>query len=491
VDTALTLRTLPADPETLRSLFLFEALAEEQLGPLVDNAQLIDVDTGRIFAEGDPARFFYVLVDGELAVSKRAGERDVETHRTTHRGTYCGATAAFIECPPEEYTFTVRVVSPSLLVRIDAEFFGEFMRTHYNLAVHMLQGLIVDHEGVHQIIDQQHRIAAAATISAGLMHGLNNPVGAITRVAAQLRRRHNEAHQNRLYAFLPRTAAAVYDALRCGAEVAAAAANASALEVADQEEAMCNWLAAHAVDEPWDIAPVLVAAGLDMAWLHHADAALTKVDAGSALPAVIAGIADSIDTRLLIDELSSASAEVSALVESAREYSQLDSSPLVLADIHGLLDSTLTVLSTVVGTEITVAKVYAAGVPPIACYAGELNQAWTNIIQNAVDAVQSAHTEGGLITIRTAVIDDINLQVEIGDNGPGIPSEVRERVFQPFFTTKPVGKGIGMGLDLAWRVIVGRHGGTLNVESAPGATRFIARIPLQRRRPSDLSICSG
>src|SRR5689334_8247008 len=119
-----------------------------------------------------------------------------------------------------------------------------------------------------------------------------------------------------------------------------------------------------------------------MAWLHHADAALTKVDAGSALPAVIAGIADSIDTRLLIDELSSASAEVSALVESAREYSQLDSSPLVLADIHSLLDSTLTVLSTVVGTEITVAKAYAAGVPPIACYAGELNQAWTNIIQN-------------------------------------------------------------------------------------------------------------
>jgi signal transduction histidine kinase len=491
VDTALTLRALPADPQTLRSLFLFEALTEEQLGSLVDNAQLVDLNTGVIFAEGDPARFFYVLVDGELAVSKRAGEREVETQRTTHRGTYCGATAAFIECPPEQYTFTVRAVSPSRLVRIDATFFGEFMRSHYKLAVHMLQGLIVDHEGVHQIIDQQHRIAAAATISAGLMHGLNNPVGAIARVAAQLRHRHNEAHQNRLYAFLPGAAAAVYDALRCGAEVAAAAANVSVLQVADQEEAMCNWLAAHAVDEPWDIAPVLVSAGLDMAWLQHAETALTKVGAGSALPAVIAGIADSVDTRLLIDELSSASAEVSALVDSAREYSQLDSSPLVIADIHSLLDSNLTVMSTVLGPEIAVAKIYAAGVPPIACYASELNQAWTNIIHNAVDALRSAHTEGSLITIRTAVIDGINLQVEIGDNGPGIPSDVRDRVFQPFFTTKPIGKGIGMGLDLAWRVIVGRHGGTLNVESVPGASRFIARIPLQRNRASDFSICSS
>jgi signal transduction histidine kinase len=148
-------------------------------------------------------------------------------------------------------------------------------------------------------------------------------------------------------------------------------------------------------------------------------------------------------------------------------------------------------MSTVLGPEIAVAKIYAAGVPPIACYASELNQAWTNIIHNAVDALRSAHTEGSLITIRTAVIDGINLQVEIGDNGPGIPSDVRDRVFQPFFTTKPIGKGIGMGLDLAWRVIVGRHGGTLNVESVPGASRFIARIPLQRNRASDFSICSS
>jgi signal transduction histidine kinase len=476
---AEVVREFPADPMLLRSLFLFEGLPQLQLESLAANCVLADYTAGILFAEGDAAQHFFVLVDGELSVCKRAGERDVETGRTTHRGAYCGATAAFIEVPPDAYTFSVRTTAPTQVVRIGADFFGHFVRVHYPMAVHLLQGMIVDHEGVHQIIDQQHRIEAVGTLTAGLMHGLNNPVGAIARAASQLRTKHVGVGHRPVYGRLSAQSAAVYEMLRCEATAATSTpVRDSALQATDREEEIDGWLVEHKVGQRWDIAPVLAAAGLDVNWLRRAAVALDRVSASQEVPVVVAAVAESVETLLLIEELSGASAEVSALVASAQRYSQLDSGPLVVSDVHDLLDSTLTVLSAAMDG-IAVRTDYAPGLPSLVCYAGELNQSWTNILDNAIDAIRAADPAQGEITVRTALVDESVIRVQFCDNGIGIAPEILDRVFLPFFTTKPVGDGVGMGLDLAWRTIVGRHGGTLSAYSAPGETRLTACLPIR------------
>jgi signal transduction histidine kinase len=471
-----------ADFELMRSLFLFEAMTDGQLATLAASSDVVEVMPGLIFAEGDLARFFFVLVAGELELSRRVGERDVATGRTSHRGAYCGATAPFIEVPPERYTFSARACRPCRLLRIEAEAFGAFVRLHYPMAVHLLQGMMVDHEGVHHIVDQQHRIQAAGTISAGLMHGLNNPAGAIARTVGQLRSRVGQDRQHELYARMPPTAASIYERLRRDARVdRSRAVHASALEVADREERIEDWLTASGVDQPSTVAPILVSAGLDVDWLQQTGAELKDAGAADCVAPVVSAVADQLETLLLADELAGAAAEVSAIVESARQYSQMDSSPLVVADVNELLESTLAVMSAALDAKgISVYRDYAPELPALLCYAGELNQAWTNILNNAVYAIGAAREDEGLITVRTELIDDRIIQVDLCDNGIGIPADVRDRIFLPFFTTKPVGAGAGMGLDLAWRVVVGKHGGMLSASPIAGGTKLTACLPVQR-----------
>jgi signal transduction histidine kinase len=480
VDDAHVLAESAVDPDFLRSLFLFEALNAQQLATLAASSVVVDTEPGLVFAEGDRAQFFFVLVDGELSLTRRVGDRDVETLRATHRGSYCGATAAFIESPPEHYTFSARACGPCRLLRIDAEAFGTFVRVNFPMPVHFLQGMMVDHEGVHQIVDQQHRIQAAGTISAGLMHGLNNPAGAIARTVTQLRTRICQDRSQNVCGRLSPASAAIYDRLLRDASVVGTVISHSALDVAAREERIEDWLAARGIDKPWTLSPALGSAGLDVEWLQEAAAAFESIGAAGDVAAVIVAVADRAETLLLLDELAGASAEVSALVGSARQYSQLDSSPMVVADVNDLLDSTLTVMSAaIVAKGISVRTEYAPDLPTLLCYAGELNQAWTNIVDNAIYAIGATHGDGGQITVRTGWVDDSIIQVELCDNGIGIAPDVRDRIFLPFFTTKPVGEGAGMGLDLAWRVIVGKHGGMLSASSVPGDTRFTACIPVE------------
>src|SRR2546425_668840 len=157
----------------------------------------------------------------------------------------------------------------------------------------------------------------------------------------------------------------------------------------------------------------------------------------------------------------------------AKQYSQLDRAPYQVVDVHDLLDSTLLMLSVKIGKGIRVVKEYDRALPGIPAYAGELNQVWTNLIDNAVSAMNGT----GTLTVRTAPADD-RILVEIADTGPGIPAETRQRIFEPFFTTKPVGEGTGLGLDISWRIVVDRHHGDLSLESSPGDTRFRVRLPI-------------
>lgn len=182
-----------------------------------------------------------------------------------------------------------------------------------------------------------------------------------------------------------------------------------------------------------------------------------------------------------MNEIEDSTTRVSSLVAAAKQYSQLDRAPHQVSDVHDLLDSTLLMVSAKIGPHLTVVKDYDRTLPKIPAYPGELNQVWTNLIDNAVSAMDSTGTDGTL-TVRTAREGEL-LLVEFRDTGPGIPEEIRDRVFDPFFTTKPVGEGTGLGLDISWRIVVHKHNGDLRFHSVPGDTRFQVRLPLAAADP--------
>ena len=194
-----------------------------------------------------------------------------------------------------------------------------------------------------------------------------------------------------------------------------------------------------------------------------------------------------VETELLMTEIEDATTRISTLVGAARQYSQLDRAPFQVVDVHDLVSSTLLMLSAKIGPDITIVKDYDRTLPKIPAFAGELNQVWTNLIDNAVDAMGGT----GTLTITTRRDGDCVL-VEFGDTGPGVPKEIRNRIFEPFFTTKPVGQGTGLGLDISYRIIVNKHHGDLRVESRPGDTRFRVLLPIaQPAAEADPSVVAG
>jgi signal transduction histidine kinase len=254
-----------------------------------------------------------------------------------------------------------------------------------------------------------------------------------------------------------------------------AAPQLSPLEASDREDELAGWLEDHGVAESWEIAPTLVAAGLDAAWLEE----LAKVLPPRHLGAGLTYPVRALESDSLLDEITEATGRISELLASVKQYTQMDRAPLQTFDVHEGLDATLTMLGHKLGDGIDLVRDYDRSLPHIAAFPGELNQVWTNLIDNAVDAMDGH----GTLTVRTRPGIDDRLVVEIRDTGPGVPDEVRSRIFEPFFTTKPMGKGTGLGLDIAWRIVVGRHRGDIRLESVPGDTRFQVVLPVREAGP--------
>jgi signal transduction histidine kinase len=248
-----------------------------------------------------------------------------------------------------------------------------------------------------------------------------------------------------------------------------------ALERSDREDELGDWMADRDVAAPWEMAPVFVAAGLGGADLERVADAVAPEDLGAALHL----LANAVETELLLHEIRDSTGRISALVNAAKQYSQLDRAPHQDTDLHAGLDATLVMLSAKIPAGVTVVKEYDRALPPVPGYPAELNQVWTNLIVNALDAMDGA----GTLTVRTGRDGDCAV-VEVADTGPGIPEALRRRVFEPFFTTKPVGQGTGLGLDVSWRIVVNRHGGDIRVTSTPGDTRFRVLLPLQETAPA-------
>ena len=279
--------------DELRTLFLFEHLSDEQLATLCVNGQVESYEPGPICVEGEPATCFYVLLEGELVMSKLSGGQDIETNRTSQRGVYCGAWSAFTAEKQQAYTTSVHVTKPSRFFVMDAPAFGQFMKDQFPMAVHLLDGLAVGTERTRRIIDNREKLLALGQLSAGLTHQLNNPAAASVRAAAELRERIAGMRRKMLMlADGTITPDALRGLVRLQEQIAdqvakSASQHMSAMETSDSEDAVGDWLEDHGIDDAWDLAPTFVEGGIDTDWLERISATADELDISASLEKAI------------------------------------------------------------------------------------------------------------------------------------------------------------------------------------------------------------
>ncbi|WP_431934962.1 ATP-binding protein [Micromonospora sp. RP3T] len=461
--------------DELRGLFLFESLTPEQLAHLAEHGRVERRRAGEaVYVEGEPASCFYVLLDGTVAMHQRVQGDEVEVNRTSQRGVYGGAMQAYVGDPAEQrYRNSMRAVTDCAVFALPAAIIADAMRGWFPMATHLLEGLFVGMRNTQTIVGERERLLALGALSAGLTHELNNPAAAAVRATSALRGRVAKMrHKLAMIADGRLDGRRLHDLVALQEEAvkrAAAAPTLSPLAASDAEDELADWLDEHGVRGAWELAPTLVAGGLDTGWLAQVDAAV----GGDDLESAVHWITYTIDTELLMGEIDDAVTRVSGLVGAAKQYSQLDRAPFQTVDVHELLDATLVMLQAKIPAGVRVIREYDRSLPTVSAYAAELNQVWTNLIDNALGAMAGE----GTLTVRTGRTDD-RLTVEIADTGPGIPPTVRPRIFEPFFTTKAVGEGTGLGLDISYRIVVNKHHGDIRVRSEPGDTRFTVLLPL-------------
>ncbi|KUN15137.1 MULTISPECIES: ATP-binding protein [Streptomyces] len=477
-------QVVACSPQEVGSLFLFEKLSDEQLGRLCAQGRVELYQPGPVYAEGDPAACFYVMIEGAVVLSRRVGGDDVEVIRTSQPGVYAGAMQAYLgDRVPQVYNNSMRVTEPTRFFVLPAELFADVVREWFPMAVHLLEGLFFGTKNTQAMIGQRERLLALGSLSAGLTHELNNPAAAAVRATSTLRER--VAKMRRKLGLIAEgpfsrdVLARLVEIQERTAERVAKAPALSPLEASDREDTLTDWLEDHGVEQGWQLAPTFVQAGVDVDWLEQVAAAVDR----EILPNAVGWLNYTIETELLMNEIEDSTTRISHLVDAAKQYSQLDRAPYRVVDVHELLDSTLLMLSGKIGRGIEVVKEYDRTLPPVPAYPAELNQVWTNLVDNAVSAMNSGGGQGTL-TVRTALHNE-QLLVEFRDTGPGVPPEIKDRIFDPFFTTKPVGEGTGLGLDISWRIVVNKHHGALRVESVPGDTRFQVLLPLTAETPDE------
>ncbi|HEY1968581.1 MAG TPA: ATP-binding protein, partial [Pseudonocardia sp.] len=428
--------------EQLRELFLFTDLTNEQLAWVNQHSDVVEfaADTD-IFTEGDPALCFWVLLSGTLATSRMIGGDRVETGRTDQIGVYTGAVSFYLEESLENgYASGARAITDVRMLALPADKLASAFRQWFPMAVHLLQGMVLGTRRGQAITSQRERLLALGKLTAGLTHELNNPAAAAARATAALRDRvAGMRHKLAMIAEgkFDKDALLALTALQEDfADRVHEATELSAVAASDLEDELADWLDDHEVAGGWDLAPVFVAGGLGVADLERVRAAACENAADASLDGPMRWLAYTVETESLLREITDSTSRISALVGAAKQYSQLDRAPYQWIDVHEGLKATLVMFTGKLTEGVTVVKDFDKSLPKIPGYPAELNQVWTNLIDNAVQAMDGS----GTLTVRTARDDDW-LLVEVVDTGPGIPPDIRKRVFEPFFTTKGVGQG--------------------------------------------------
>jgi len=353
-----------------------------------------------------------------------------------------------------------------------AEYWSHPIMLHGELAgcvvafVDITQRLRVEEE-----LRQTEKLSALGKLSAGLAHELNNPAAAAQRAASQMAEQMADLESLAIRLSQHGLGEQQWERLtNAHQESAAGPGDMSALDKADLEDDLSAWLEEHGVDDGWLVAPGLVAAGFDKASLE----ALASDLPDTALPDALAWLSCSQSVADLVETVAVSTHSISELVGAVKEYSYMDRAPEQEIDVHSGLDSTLRILDHKFKQGTTLVREYDRDIPRICVPAGELNQVWTNLIDNAIDASGPE----GEVHVRT-LRDGDRILVEVEDDGPGIPSDIQSKIFDPFFTTKDVGEGTGMGLDVARRIVRERCHGEIDFQSEPGRTRFQVRLPIE------------
>ena len=463
----------PDKVEALRRVHVFADLPDDQLRWFAENSEEHRFAAGEVmFRKGDPPDRMVVFFEGEMHAYWDETDHDV-VYITRAGDPTTEVTGMLPFSRMTEFTVTGYAVTDVRVLWFPVDLFPEMMLRMPEL-VQRLVGIMSDRVRESTTLDQQQdKLMALGKLSAGLAHELNNPAAGATRAANDLIEVLKElrAADMRLCSHdLTHNQQDSIDAFeRKAIDHTATAEQLNSLDQSDREEEVSEWLEAHGITEPWKLSPNLVEAGMDSTALEK----LLGEIPTTATADVLARVNCQLAAAKLAGEIKTATARISELVGAIKEYSYMDQAKVQELDVHKGLDNTLLILKyKLKKKDITVTRDYAESLPTIKAYGSELNQVWTNLIVNAVDAMSI----GGKLKVRTKR-EPTDILVEIRDNGAGIPAEARTRIFEPFFTTKPVGEGTGLGLDTVARIIR-KHRGNVRFESKPGDTCFQVRLPV-------------
>jgi signal transduction histidine kinase/predicted CoA-binding protein len=453
----------------LKRVPLFASLPDHDLDRLCEMVTEVYLEPGEeLFAEGSPGDKAYIIEDGEIEILKTSGGRSVLL-AVRKSGEVIGE-MSLLEAAPR--FASGRAKTKSRLLAISHSQLDDLLNTSPSAARSLLFTITTRYKSTELMLRQSEKMAQLGTLTAGIAHELNNPAAAAQRGTSQLKEVINQLQEAQIALSKLSLPPESWDELShlntLIRERAAAHEDIDALERSDREYEMEDWLNAHGIAEAWVYAPTLVDLGFSETKLSD----LANDFSSDQFANVIAWMGASFNTYSLLEEINQGSERISEIVKSLKTYVYLDQAPIQSVDVHEGLNNTLVMLRHKLKEGIVVKRDYAENLPHIQAYGSELNQVWTNIIDNAIDAMNGK----GEINITTHLDHDWVI-VELEDNGPGIPKEIQEKIFSPFFTTKAVGKGTGLGLNISYKIIE-KHGGEIKVYSKPGKTRFEVSLPI-------------
>jgi signal transduction histidine kinase len=455
-----------ATAEELSRLPAFAGLPQDQIEWFLSQAEEIQLHPNEIYArQGAPAEFMFVILEGEF---QWRGDFNGET--IIFSSNVGDVTGALPFSRMTQFKVTARAIGNGRVLRFAATKFPELIQKMPELVKHLV-GVMTDRVREATRLEQQRdRLAGLGKLSAGLAHELNNPASAAKRAAAQLREtmhRIKDASHDLGRRELTATQKQEIEKLESNF-TQRDEPPADPLTISDLEDKIDSLLRSHGQNDLWQLAADMAQRGIKPSAL---ESIFETLDAGTARAALVR-IAASLEIASLLTEIESSTSRISDLVGAIKQYTYMDQSPVQNVDVVKSIETTLTIMNHKLKHGVSVQRDYQPIPLLVNSFGSELNQVWTNLVDNAIDAMNGK----GELRVRT-YRDDGSVVVEIADNGPGISAEIKTHIFEPFFTTKGVGEGTGLGLDTVQR-IVRKHRGTIQVESKPGCTRFQIWLPL-------------